>query len=279
MAGAIERTVTRIADVESLPGDSQTLRKNLVLVPGDFEFSDPFLLMAEDWFRAPGGFEEHPHRGFETVTVVLEGKVEHRDNHGGHGVLGPGDVQWMTAGSGVIHSELPQGAGTVHSLQLWLNLPSSAKMSAPSYQDLRGRSMPVRREKGALARVFSGESGGVRGPAQNLVPVTMLELRIEPGASLVQELPASQNCFVYLLEGGAAIGEGHAEAGEGQVVWLGPVGEGGRSQVTFTASALLHAYLWAADPLREPVVARGPFVMNTMAEVQQAFNDYRTGRF
>jgi redox-sensitive bicupin YhaK (pirin superfamily) len=273
-----ERTVTRVGDVEALPGDSQTLRKNLVLVPGDFEFSDPFLLMAEDWFRAPGGFEEHPHRGFETVTVVLEGKVEHRDNHGGHGVLGPGDVQWMTAGRGVLHSELPQGASTVHSLQLWLNLPASSKMAEPSYQDLRGRSMPVRREKGALVRVFSGESGGIRGPARNQVPVTMVELRIEPGASLVQELPASANCFIYLLEGSAAIGAAWTEPREGQVVWLRPEGAG-RTQVTLAASALLHAYLWAADPIGEPVVARGPFVMNSIAEVQQAFNDYRTGRF
>ena len=242
-----------------------------VLEPGEWEEHDPFLMLAEDWF-SPGTFGEHPHRGFETVTFVIEGEVEHRDNHGGHGVLHPGDAQWMTAGRGVIHSE-EAGSSVVHSLQLWRNLPRAKKMSAPSYQDLRGSEMPVRRENGAEVRVFSGQSGDVSGPARNLEPTTMLELRLDPGATFRQELPATYNTFVYVISGSGKFGR--TAAREAQVVWFA-IEEG---DVVVEADGALHAILWAGEPIREPVAARGPFVMNTLQELQQAWIDFQSGNF
>ena len=139
----MERGVRSVEDTLRLPADAQVNAKALVLMPGQWERYDPFLLCAEDWFHRPGGFEAHPHRGFETVTLVLDGQLEHADSRGNRGVLGPGEVQWMTAGSGVIHSELPHGSSRVHSLQLWLNLPPAEKMTEPNYQDLRASAIPV----------------------------------------------------------------------------------------------------------------------------------------
>lgn len=283
MASVPERVVTRVAEVLAMPGDSQALKKNIILMPGEFESSDPFLLMAEDWFNASGGFETHPHRGFETITYLLEGRVAHEDNHGGKGVLGPGDVQWMTAGRGVLHSELAHGDSTVHSLQLWLNLPAKDKMTTPRYQDLRGEAMPVRREPGATARVFSGRSGDVQGPALNHVPVTMVDFRLEAGATIRQEVPAGSNGFVYVLSGKGSIGADSTAVRAGQVAWFAPLsatpGDKASTVLTLAADSAMQAILWAGEPLREPVVARGPFVMNSLAEVQQAYADFRSGRF
>src|SRR5690606_8091498 len=151
-------------------------------------------MMAEDWFQQ-GTFDFHPHRGIETVTFVIEGKLKHEDNYGGYGVLEPGDVQWMTAGRGIIHSEDPLPGETVHSLQLWLNLPRSDKMAEPRYQDIKSANAPVRTEPGAIVRVFSGHSGDVHAQTQNYIPVTYVEMVVEAGASVTQQLPGSYNGF------------------------------------------------------------------------------------
>jgi redox-sensitive bicupin YhaK (pirin superfamily) len=261
-----DRPIRRIADTTVQGGMNPQHRVRLVLEPDHWDEYDPFLLLAEDWF-VPGTFGDHPHRGFETVTFVLEGEIEHRDNHGGYGVLQPGDAQWMTAGRGVVHTE-EAGAGGAHSLQLWRNLPRALKSAEPRYQDLRGAAMPVRQEPGAMLRVFSGRSGNVEGPALNQVPTTMVELRLDAGATARQELPPAYNCFVYIISG-----SGTARAG--QVIWY----ERSAGDVVLRADEPMHAVLFAGEPIGEPVAARGPFVMNTPEELVQAYADFRSGRF
>lgn len=249
-----------------------------VLEPGHWAEYDPFLLLMEDWF-GHGTFDVHPHRGIETVTYVIEGHLKHYDNRHGEGELGPGDVQWMTAGRGVIHKEDPDPGETVHSLQLWVNLPRDRKMTEPRYQNLRRSEMPVRREPGAEVRVFSGSSGGVQAPTLNHVPVTMVELRLDPGSTIAQDLPGDYNGFFYVLEGSGIFGSNKIEGRKGQVLWLSSAGNAHASEVRVTAQEPLLALLYAGRPIREPVVAYGPFVMNSREEIIQAFEDYQSGRF
>jgi redox-sensitive bicupin YhaK (pirin superfamily) len=269
----MERSVRQVAETSLHPGMNPQHRVRMVLEPGKWREYDPFLMLAEDWF-VPGTFGDHPHRGFETVTFVLEGEIEHRDNHGGRGVLRVGDAQWMTAGRGVVHSE-EAGPNGAHSLQLWLNLPRALKMTAPRYQDLRGGEMPTRTQPGAELRVFSGRSGDVLGPALNHVPVTMVEMRVEEGGIARQELPPTFNAFFYLVDGSGRFGAQRAAATAGQVVWF-EIEEG---DVLIEADAPLYGLLYAGEPIREPVASRGPFVMNTMEEVMQAYSDFQEGKF
>jgi len=246
---------------------------------GDFAATDPFLALMEDWFPR-GVFGKHPHRGIETVTYVLEGRIDHYDNLGHEGVIGPGDVQWMTAGRGLIHNEIPAEGVVVHSLQLWVNLPAADKMTAPRYQDLAGDAVPVRREPGAQVRVFSGSSGGVTAPTTNFAPVTMVEFRLEPGAWVRQDLPADYNAVVVVLEGAGALGKEGAPVKAGDVAWLTRGEDASPSEAASQAGDKpLRALLYAGRPLREPVVAGGPFVMNTEAQIAEAYADYRAGRF
>jgi quercetin 2,3-dioxygenase len=269
----MERSVRRVAETTVHPGMNPQHRVRMVLEPGNWAEYDPFLMLAEDWF-VPGTFGDHPHRGFETVTFVLEGEIEHRDNHGGRGVLQPGDAQWMTAGRGVVHTE-EAGRDGAHSLQLWLNLPRTLKMSEPRYQDLRGAEMPVRNVEGVQLRVFSGTSGDATGPALNHVPVTMIDMHLDAGATVRQELPPAYNAFVYVIEGNGRFGAERKPAHAGQVVWFTP--EPG--DVVIEAGTALHAILYAGEPLHEPVASRGPFVMNTMSEIMQAYADFQEGKF
>lgn len=270
-----ERTVRRLDRPEPQRGMNH-LHRIRPLLPmgqgGDRSLTDPFLGLMEDWFPR-GVFDRHPHRGIETVTYVLEGELEHYDNHGNSGIVRPGEAQWMTAGRGVIHNEIPAEGVTVHSLQLWVNLPAAQKMTAPRYQDLTADTVPVRREPGVAVRVFSGASGGVRAPTLNHAPVTMLELRLERGATFVQELPAGDNAFVVVLAGAGRVAGRAVTAGD--VAFLDRVEAA--STVQFNDG--LRALLFSGQPLNEPVVAYGPFVMNTMEQIREAFADYQAGRF
>ncbi|SFE96776.1 pirin family protein [Alteribacillus iranensis] len=271
-----QRGIRRVKEV-SFQENSPTHKAGLLIEPGNWEESDPFLLMAEDYFQR-GTFGMHPHRGIETVTYVIDGRLEHTDNKSQGGELYPGDVQWMTAGKGIIHAEEPALGDTVHSLQLWVNLPSDKKMTEPRYQDLQQNDMPVRYENGAEIRVFSGQSGTVSSDTKNHVPITMLDIKIETGNTFIQELPGSYNGFLYILEGEGMFGKEQTPGKKGQVLWLG---EGGTetSSIEMRALETLKVVLYAGEPVREPVVARGPFVMNTEEEVKQAYRDYREGKF
>lgn len=185
----------------------------------------------------------------------------------------------MTADSGLIHAEEPLGSETVNSLQLWVNLPRAQKMTRPRYQDLSGERIPVRREPGALVRVFSGSSGDVTASTLNHTPVTVLEIVLDGGASVVQELPGGYNGFLYVLEGKGYFGADATPGVQGQVLWLGSAGQAPHSRISARAEQWLRAFLFAGQPVREPVVAHGPFVMNTEEEIREAFADYRAARF
>ena len=262
--------------------NEHTRQAAAAVAPGQWREHDPFLSMMNDRF-ARGVFAPHPHRGFETLTYVLDGSLQHRDSRGGAGVLQVGDLQWMTAGSGLLHDEQPAGDGPVHVLQMWLNLPAASKLTTPRYQDLRGETMPVRREPGVQGRVFSGTSGDVHGPALNHVPMTLVDFRIEPGHAVEQVIAAGDNGFVYIVAGEARIGRDHTVAQAGQSAWLERGADGDRSDTTLRIEAgpdaPLHALVFAGTPLHEPVVAHGPFVMNSQQQIIEAIDEYNNGAF
>ena len=248
---------------------------------------DPFLMLdefgtdrAEDYIA---GFPDHPHRGFETVTYMLDGRMRHRDNHGNEGVLVPGSVQWMTAGRGLVHSEMPeQQEGRMRGFQLWLNLPAREKMTEPKYQEFGPERIPTASPgPGVVAKVIAGEVAGITGPIlQPATDPTYLDLAIEPGAVFEQALPADYAAFLYVFEGELRVGE---EARPVQTHQLAVLSEGARVRLTGVKAGAgqssARAILVAGRPLREPVAKYGPFVMNTRAELQQAFEDFQNGRF
>ena len=267
------RKVSRVSQVIPQGGSSQVENKQMVLGAEGWEKTTPFLFLSEDWFGAPKGFEEHPHRGMQTVTVVLEGALEHRDHTGAHGILRAGDVQWMTAGHGVLHSEMPHGGETAHTLQLWLNLPRKMKMIPARYQDQRLADVPTRKVAGGEVRVYAGRSGEVQHGHGSDYPMSLLDIRLSAGSELGQEVSTKDRGFVYVLEGRATIGG--KEVSRSEVAWFEP-GEGD----TLSIKALddFRGLLFSGEPIHEPVVAYGPFVMNTRQEIQQAFLDYQAGK-
>jgi quercetin 2,3-dioxygenase len=249
---------------------------------------DPFLLLDHmgPSEYGPGeavGAPDHPHRGFETVTYMLEGAFEHRDSTGGGGYLGPGDVQWMTAGAGVVHSELPaerirREGGRVHGLQLWVNLPRADKMAPPRYQEIKSDEIPVAEPApGARVKVVAGDVFGVRGPVETHSPIVYLHVTLEPGASLDVPIPDGQRAMAYVISGtgtfgpdGDAVDEAHLvlfDGTEGVVPVAAPP----------DAAGPLDALVIAGAPLGEPVARYGPFVMNTRDELVDAFDDYQSG--
>jgi quercetin 2,3-dioxygenase len=244
------------------------------------ELLDPFLMLDEFGSDDPAswiaGFPDHPHRGFETVTIMLEGRVRHGDSVGNSGVIEAGDVQWMTAGRGIIHSEMPERAdGRLRGFQLWVNLPGRLKMTAAQYQDIPSARIAVAQRNGASARVIAGEAFGVQGAARTLIPVRLLDVTIAADAAFEIDLPGSHACFAYVYEG-AVEGASHADAARGIGQGTLAVLEGeGPARLTSRAGARL---LFAdAEPIREPVARYGPFVMNTRQELAKAFDDYARG--
>ena len=258
---------------------SSVHRAGAVLEPGNWYDYDPFLLLMDDKFEK-GAFDVHPHRGMETITYVIDGTINHYDNVSGEGgKLQSGDFQFMTAGRGVVHNESPGEGESVHLLQLWVNLPREHKMAKPRYQNILKEDAPVRQEEGALVRVYSGSSGSVESNTLNYVPVSFVEIIIDSGASFSHDLPGSFNGFIYVLEGSGTFGENQVEATKGQALWLDAADDQEQSFIKITATNQLRFVLFAGAPLNEPVVARGPFVMNTEEEIVQAYADYRNGNF
>jgi redox-sensitive bicupin YhaK (pirin superfamily) len=247
---------------------------------------DPFLLLDQMGPRqfAAGqarGFPPHPHRGFETVTYLLSGEMQHRDSWGNHGVLRPGDVQWMTAGSGLVHSEMPgatllRDGGTLHGFQLWINLPRKDKMLAPRYQDTASDRIPVARADGGRVqvRVIAGESLGTPGVIDTRIPILYLHVTLDPGAEFTQSIPRSENAFAFVIDGEGAFAG--AKAAPNQVAVFDRAGETVR--VANTGAGPLSFLLIAGEPIGEPVARYGPFVMNSREEIVQAADDFRAGR-
>ncbi|MGD9852840.1 MAG: pirin family protein [Nitrospirales bacterium] len=228
----------------------------------------------------PRGVGEHPHRGFETVTIVYQGKVTHRDSAGNSGIIGPGDVQWMTAASGVVHEELHEQAwaqkgGTLQMIQLWVNLPQAVKMGAPRYQTLLDEDIPQFNFGGAggLIRVIAGEYQGRKGPAKTFTPVHLYDLRLRAGHEASLHLPDGFNAGLFVLSG-AVVVNGSEKVGEAEMALCSPQG----TQVHLEGSEETTLLVLSGEPIPEPVARMGPFVMNTEAELVQAVNDYRGGK-
>jgi redox-sensitive bicupin YhaK (pirin superfamily) len=243
---------------------------------------DPFLLLDE--IRSDSGadyvagFPDHPHRGFETVTYVLAGRMRHGDNRGNSGLLTAGSVQWMTAGRGIVHSEMPeQEDGLMWGFQLWVNLPAKDKMIAPRYQDIAPERIPETvLADGARVRVIAGAFNGVSGPVEGIVTEPLLlDLALPAGSRAVVSLPPGHNAFAYVFEGEAAIGEPATTVPRGSIAVLGA----GDAALLRGGASAARVLLAAARPLGEAVTRYGPFVMNTQAEIRQAVADFQAGRF
>lgn len=275
----LARSVDRITTKQRLGPDAQVDDKALIIVPTDPALTDPFLMLAEDWFSEPG-FEWHPHRGLETVTTVLDGVLEHGDNLGNVGALEAGDVQWMTAGRGIIHRELAFRNEHVHTLQLWLNLPARLKMTATAYQDVLAADRTKVQLPGAIVDVVSGAAFGATGPAVNHQPVQGAMVTLEPGAVLDYVLPASHRAFVHVLAGHVRVAGKALQAG--QTAWSDPARKVGESRLPLEAADRddrVELMVYSGEPIREPVAFGGPFVMNQRSEIEQAFADFRAGKF
>lgn len=281
-ATAAPRNVREVAKViRAEPTvDGAGVRLNRVLGGRALPLLDPFLLLDEFRSDSPNdyiaGFPDHPHRGFETVTYMLEGAMEHRDSVGNHGRLGPGSAQWMTAGRGIVHSEMPkQERGLMWGYQLWVNLPKRSKWRAPRYQDIAGDRIETRAVDDANVRVVAGNAGGIVGPVQGIdVEPLFLDVKLERGGRFSHELPPEHTAFLYVVAGALDVGSGSREVREGELAVLGS----GELVAVGCRASSGRGLLLAARPLNEPVARRGPFVMNTDDEIRQAFEDYRTGR-
>ena len=262
--------------------DGDGVRMTRIIGTPELNMLDPFLLLDAFGSDQPqdyiGGFPSHPHRGFETVTYLLAGRMRHKDNAGNEGVIEPGGVQWMTAGRGIVHSEMPeQENGLLQGFQLWVNLPARAKMTAPGYQEYPPEGVPLeRREDGTQVRVVAGTtSAGTTGAVHNdWVKPTYLDVTLPPGIDFEQPVGAGDNAFLYVIEGGLSVGAARKPLAQGTLGILGP-----GDQVRVSAENGARFLLVSAQPLNEPVARGGPFVMNTREEIAQAFEDYRLNRF
>jgi redox-sensitive bicupin YhaK (pirin superfamily) len=269
------RGVDRIETKVRFGPDGQVDDKALIIMPNDPARTDPFLALAEDWFSSPG-FDWHPHRGIETVTLVLDGVLEHGDNLGNAGALEPGDVQWMTAGRGIIHRELAYRDEHAHTLQLWVNLPSRLKLVDTRYQDLVAARRPRVETTGTRVDRISGDDG----PALNHWPITGALVTLEPGTWVAYTLPERHRAFAYVVAGNATIAGRRVHAG--QIAWSDPVEVGATSELTLAApdgDEVTTVMLYSGEPIGEPVVLGGPFVMNTRDEIVRAYADFHAGHF
>ena len=275
----VERTLDRVADRTHLGPDEQVDDKALVITPNDPALTDPFLLMAEDWFSTPG-FEWHPHRGLETVTVVVDGVLEHGDNLGHAGALEPGEVQWMTAGHGIIHRELAYRDEHAHVLQLWLNLPAAKKLTPSRYQDLTRETMARLQTPGVSIDVHAGTVDGVTGGADLHHSVQGVIVTLDPLASYDLSVPAEHRLFAHVLSGSAIVGGRQLKAT--QVGWSDPSTAPGDTSLRLAApdgDQPSRIMVYSGTPLRETVAFGGPFVMNDRREILQAFQDFHAGDF
>jgi hypothetical protein len=288
---AVSRPVEGVFDAPTfLEGEGFQVRRATAAL--DLRLADPFLLLdhmgAVEY--APGeakGAPDHPHRGFETVTYMLDGKIRHRDSNGGGGIITDGATQWMTAGAGIVHSEMPTedlvaAGGLFHGIQLWVNLPATDKWNPPRYQDIQAQRLEVLAsdDAGAVVRVIAGEIGEHAGPGSTFTPITYAHASVAAGARLRVPWRTDFNALVYVLVGRGSVGAERRPIREGQLAVFGPGDaveiHGDASQDS--RSPTLEALLLGGRPIHEPIAWYGPFVMNTKAEIVQAIEDYQAGR-
>ncbi|MEO8423665.1 MAG: pirin family protein [Actinomycetota bacterium] len=292
----VEPTATqrRVRSVTTAPGgfEGEGFPVRRAFAGVDLTELDPFIHMDQmgEVEYAPGepkGTPWHPHRGFETVTYIMDGIFEHQDSNGGGGVITNGDTQWMTAGAGILHIEKPpehlvMSGGLFHGLQLWVNLPKAEKWAAPRYQDLRGNEVVLlaSSDAGALVRVIAGNLAGQSGPGDTYTPMTMVHATLSPGATLEVPWDPGFNALAYVLAGAGTVGAEKIAVATGQLAVFGP-GDSisvRAAEVQESRSPALEVLLLGGRPIREPVAWMGPFVMNTKDELRQAFEDYQAGK-
>jgi len=286
--GSVHRPVISVTDsIRTLEGGGFPVRRPFPT--RDLMQFDPFLLLDHlgpvTWGPGEGiGAPDHPHRGFETVTYLLSGGFQHKDSAGHAGKLTPGDVQWMTAGSGVVHSELPsdefmRDGGVMHGFQIWVNLPARDKMMKPHYQEIPKTGVPeaLSADGKVKVRVIAGAALGKSAVIETRTPIYFLHFTIQSGGMVEQEIPTGYNALLYLISGELRAGAEQKRVREGQMAQLGD-GDTVRLAVAADAAAPADFLLLAGQPLNEPVARYGPFVMNTREEIEQAFRDYQSGR-
>jgi len=283
----LHRTVTQVIEPQFvIEGAGVLLRRSFG--PQRANPFDPFLLFDHFAFNDPiegpiVGFPTHPHRGIETVTYMLEGKVRHRDSLGNMGIIGPGDVQWMTSGSGIMHEEMPRRGpnGQVNGFQLWVNLPARQKMGSPRYQEVIAGDIPAVEQDGAKVRVVAGEFGDAKGPVTEIAAKPLyMDVTLEPSAQFGLEVVAGHSLVAYIFEGQGLFGMD--ENGQGELieaVHMAVFGDGNRVRVQAGNGSGVRFMLVAGAPFKEPVVPYGPFVMNSEEEIRQALSDLRNGTF
>jgi len=289
-ATGVVRPVEQVASaVSSFEGAGFPVRRPF---PGalDLAHTDPFLMLDQmgPVVYAPGkalGAPDHPHRGFETVTYLIDGEMEHRDSHGGGGVIRGGDTQWMTAGAGLVHSEMPtetmmRDGGVLHGVQLWVNLPRAIKRAEPRYQDIVGEQLALFRNEDstAVVRLIAGTVSGIKGPGDTHTPIALAHATLEPGAHLALAWPREFNALIYVLSG-----SGQVAGTDGRAVRSGQIAALGAGDVLVidadpTVDEPLEVLLLGGRPIREPIVSYGPFVMNTKSEIIEAIDDFQAGR-
>ncbi len=279
------RSVEKIVPALETPEGDGMLVHRAFPARGFTEF-DPFLLLDEmgPMEVPPGshkGFPDHPHRGFETVTYMLAGKFEHRDSRGHAGQLGPGDVQWMTAGSGLMHSEMPEReflrqGGKLHGFQLWVNLPKRDKMMDPRYQEVPAAKIPEGRsaDGNVSVKVIAGEALGAKAVIDTRIPIQFLHFKLAPGASVTHQIPKDENAFVYFVEGSGTVSGTAVKRKEVAILKR----DGDSVEIRAAADSAVEALVVAGKPLDEPVARWGPFVMNTKDEICQAVEDFQSGK-
>ncbi|MGB2909665.1 MAG: pirin family protein [Anaerolineales bacterium] len=281
------RTVSQIIETNLvIEGAGVQLRRSIA--PSRANRLDPFLLFDHFAFNDPiegpiSGFPMHPHRGIETVTYMLEGSVHHRDSLGNAGLIGPGDVQWMTSGGGIMHEEMPRRSpeGNVFGFQLWVNLPAALKMSQPRYQEVSEDSIPIVERDGAKVRVVAGEFDGVQGSVAEIAanPV-YFDVQLSPATQFVQPIPEGHTTVAYVFNGRGTFGLDADNLGENvEAVNMVVFNDGDQLKVQAPPDASVRFMLIAGKPFEEPIVPYGPFVMNTEAEIKQALADLRNGTF
>jgi quercetin 2,3-dioxygenase len=288
LSSSKSRSISRVANsVQTTEGEGFVV--NRAFPTNLLSDLDPFLLLDEigpkDLApREAKGAPDHPHRGFETVTYILEGQFEHKDSRGNIGKIGPGDVQWMTAGAGVVHSEMPekefaQKGGRLHGFQLWVNLSRNDKMINPRYQDIPSPKIPLSQTADGLviAKVIAGEVLGIKAVIETRTPITYVHFTLQPGASVTQQVPKEYNAFVYVSGGQGLFGSEKQVVRRGQIITFGKDGEEVEIRAIIDTSSALDVLFIAGKPLNEPIARYGPFVMNRREEIMEAIADYQNG--
>ncbi len=281
------RSVSQIIEPQYVIEGAGVLLRRSISPRASNEY-DPFLLFDHFAFNDPvegpiRGFPMHPHRGIETVTYMLEGSTQHRDSLGNAGLIGPGDVQWMTSGRGILHEEMPRRGpeGTIFGFQLWVNLPAALKMTAPHYQEVNAQSIPTDEKDGVRVRLVAGEYSGISGPVTEIAAQPLyMDVTLEPGTTFTQAIPDGHTAVVYVFEGQASFGGANEQGAEFvQSVRMAVLSDGESLRVQTGTTDPVRFMLMAGAPFKEPIVPYGPFVMNTRQEIEQALTELRNGTF